>query len=188
MKTMLKWAVASAAVLALAACNNTDTAETGGLEPSGRTLAQSLGEYDQLGAVVDNAGLEQVLEGVGPYTLFAPVDDAFASARLDDTLNDEATSAQGAALVREHLVPGVVTRADILAATEASEDGSVEMRTLGEGTLTFRQQDGVIRVQDGDREARLTGEEDLASNGVVQPIDALLLAPDPGDDEAAPEG
>lgn len=176
MRAIVKWAVAPAMVLALAACGGEGkTNADGTLEPSGQTLAQSLGDYGRFGAVVDNAGLEQVLEGVGPYTLFAPVDDAFEQARLSQDLTDETMSAQGAALVREHMVPGVVTRADIEAAILASESGTVEMRTLGEGTLTFREQDGVIYVADGDREARLTGEEDLASNGVVQPIDALLL-------------
>jgi uncharacterized surface protein with fasciclin (FAS1) repeats len=187
MKTMLTWAALPAMVLALAACGGEGGTDADGtLNPSGRTLAQSLGEFDQLGAVVDNAELRQVLEGVGPYTLFAPVDDAFQAARLNDALDGDETAAQGAALVREHMAPGVVTRADIRAAIAASEDGSVQMRTLGEGTLTFREQDGVLYVRDGDREARLTGEEDLASNGVIQPIDALLLTPDPGEEE--PEG
>jgi uncharacterized surface protein with fasciclin (FAS1) repeats len=73
-------------------------------------------------------------------------------------------------------VPGAVTRADVSAALGRAEDGKVEMRTLDNGLITFTREGEAIvaTLADGGR-AVLTGEEVLASNGVIQPIDGVLL-------------
>ena len=174
--------VSTAAVLAafaLAACNPAPSADAGGAaEPSSRTLAAELkgaGDLGTLEAMLVNSGLEKVLEGVGPYTVFAPVDDAFDGATAFD-FRDEAEKAQAAALLRSHMVPGAVTRADVSAALGREEDGKVEMRTLDNGLITFTREGEAIvaTLADGGR-AVLTGEEVLASNGVIQPIDGVLL-------------
>lgn len=171
--------VAVLTALSLVACNPAPTAGAGGTaEPSSRTLASELkgaGDLGTLEAVLVNAGLEKVLEGVGPYTVFAPVDDAFAGATAFD-FRDKAEKAQAAALLRSHMVPGAVTRADVSAAIGRAEDGQVQMRTLDNGLITFtREGDNIVAtLTDGGR-AVLTGEEVLASNGVVQPIDGVLL-------------
>lgn len=177
MRMIMTGAAFALAALTLAACNDSGTAEPGAPpEPSNQTLAQSLGDFDRLEGVIANAQLEQVLSGVGPYTLFAPVDDAFAPVAQD--LTDEAMRAQAAALLREHMVPGVLTRADIEAAIAADEDGAVEVRTLGDGVLTFRNENNALVVSNGDAvSALLSGEETLASNGVIQPVTTLLIVP-----------
>ena len=184
MRPMMRWALAPLCVLALAGCGDgAGKADgTGAAAPSNRTLAATLkGDraFGTLERVLDNAALGDVLEGTGPYTVFAPADAAFTAAVGD--LGDEAMKAQAAAMLRAHIVPGALTRADILAAIAGKESGSVEMRTMANSLLTFtREGETLIVAGDNGARARMTGDETLASNGVVQPVDALLVAPAPG--------
>lgn len=183
MRTITGWTVTALAVLALAGCGDkTDKAGAGTAtapaEVSNRTLAATLraeGAHDGLEKVLANSGLETALDGVGPYTVLAPADSAL---KAGPDFTDPALKAEGAALLRAHILPGVLTRADIARAVDRSEGRGVQMRTMAGGVLTFARsgQDLVVTAPDG-ASARLTGEEGLASNGVLQPIDALLVKP-----------
>lgn len=180
-------AAAVVACLLIAACNERQAAgDPAGLEPSSETLAEVLegqGELDTLGQVAANAGLTGVLEGVGPYTVFAPADPAFGAA-VDFTAED--MQPQAAALLRAHIVPGAVTRQDLIAAIEAAGGDGAQLRTMADTLLTFRRDGEAITVSaDNGAEARLTGEEQLASNGVLQPVDGLLAAAEVEADAAA---
>jgi len=175
---MRKTLILAAAALTLAACGRTEPAadDSGAPEPSTRTLAASLDDNDSLGAlegVVEGAGLKTVLEGVGPYTVFAPTDAAFTAAGGAPGADEKA---QGATLVRAHIVPGAVTRADINAALDRASGGKVEMRTMDGGVLTFSREGQTIRVTAPDgAAAALTESETAASNGVIQPVDGVLV-------------
>jgi len=168
----------ASAVLTLAACGRTEPAadNSGAPQHTNSTLAASLDANDSLGAlerVVEGAGLKTVLEGVGPYTVFAPTDAAFTAAGGAPGADERA---QGASLVRAHIVPGAVTRADIAAALDRAAGGKVEMRTMDDGVLTFSREGQVIRVTAADgATALLTGTETAVSNGVIQPVDAVLV-------------
>lgn len=183
MRTLLRWALTPAALLALAACGADRDAEpvsaAAATEPSSQTLTASLDRaagFDTLKQVAADSGLGGVLEGKGPYTVFAPTDTAFAAGAADFT--GETQGAQGAALLRAHIVPGFLTRADIRKALDADADGKVEMQTMSDGALTFARQSETITVTAPDGAvARLTGEETLAANGAIQPVDALLAQP-----------
>lgn len=178
MRNLSRWGLVSLAALSLAACNSEggkagDTAAA--TEPSSKTLAATVGdgELKSLKAVVTNAGLASVLEGKGPYTVFAPVDAAFASAGEFGT---EALKAQDAALLRAHIVPGALTRSDIESAIASGGSDGAQMRTMADTLLTFSKDGDAILVSAADgAKARLTGTQSLASNGVVQPVDALLV-------------
>lgn len=180
MNQFVRWAAAPLACLALAACNSGDAEkEAGAAEPSSETLSASLDDdFKTLDRVVDNAALETVLEGKGPYTVLAPMDSAFAASPGAD-FTSEAMKAQGAALVQAHILPGALTRQDIRAAVDRAGDGKVEMRTMADGLVTFSREGEtlVVTAADGSR-ARLAGDERLASNGVIQPLDAILVRPD----------
>lgn len=174
-----------AAALALSACNPAGDADKAGAETpaaSSRNLADSIaanGDLDSLEALVGAAGLETVLEGVGPYTVFAPADAALQTAGLTGLAGEE-TRAQGVALLRAHIVPGALTRRDILAAIDANSAGKVEMRTMADGLLSFSKDgDTVVVTAPGGGTARLSGSETVASNGVLQPIDGVLAAAAP---------
>ncbi|MDQ3125659.1 MAG: fasciclin domain-containing protein [Pseudomonadota bacterium] len=179
MRLTMPWALAPLCVMALAACGDgAGKADgTGAAEPSNRTLAATLeGDraFGTLERVLDNAALGDVLEGKGPYTVFAPADAAFTASAGD--LGDEAMKAQAAALLRAHIVPGALTRADILAAIAREGSGEVQMRTMANSLLTFSKEgETVIVMGDSGARARLTGSETVASNGVVQPVDGLLV-------------
>ncbi len=177
--TMKRWAfaplVAPLAALALAACGERETEGPAGAPAAvDETLAQVVdgGDLSTLEGVIEKAGLGTVLEGVGPYTVLAPVNAAFTG----DVA--EQADAAAAAMIRAHILPGAVTRADIGKALDADADGKVEMRTMDDGLVTFSR-DGttIVATGPGGATARLTGEETAATNGVAQPIDGLLVAP-----------
>ena len=185
MRTIMRRALTPLAVIMLAACGAGDDKAgadtTDQAQPSSRTLAATLHGADGYGSLdraVTNAGLTGVLEGVGPYTLFAPADSAFTSAGTGD-FADESLRAQSAALLRAHIVPGALTRSDIAAAIQRDADGKVQMRTMAGTLLTFSREGQVVTFSsEGGASGRLTGEETVASNGVLQPVDALLVKPD----------
>ena len=178
--TMKRWAfaplVAPLAALALAACGERETEGPAGVPAAvDETLAQVVdgGDLSTLEGVIEKAGLGTVLEGVGPYTVLAPVNAAFTG-----DVAEQADAAAAAAMIRAHILPGAVTRADIAKALDADADGKVEMRTMDDGLVTFSR-DGttIVATGPGGATARLTGEETAATNGVAQPIDGLLVAP-----------
>ncbi|MBU4136611.1 MAG: fasciclin domain-containing protein [Alphaproteobacteria bacterium] len=181
MTRILHWALAPLAVLALAGCGGGDdkAAPDGAPAPSARTLAASLdgaGDLSTLDRVVDNAGLSTVLEGKGPYTVLAPADAAFAADAAGTHFTDQTQRAAAAALLRAHILPGALTRADIRDAISRSGAGGARMRTMADGLVTFTMDGETIVATSADgAQARLTGGETAASNGVVQPVDALLV-------------
>lgn len=181
MKLTIRWALAPLCVIVLAGCGDgAGKADgTAAATPSNRTITATLegdGDFGTLERVLENAALGEVLAGKGPYTVFAPSDAAFTASAGD--LGDGAMKAQGAAMLRAHIVPGALTRADILAAIAREGSGEVQMRTMANSLLTFsREGETVIVAGDNGARARLTGDETLASNGVVQPVDALLVRP-----------
>lgn len=176
MRLLPRWALAPLAVILLAGCGGqgakTETA-TAKAEPSARTLAAIVAD-DPLGRVAANAGLAATLEGVGPYTVFAPPQAALKA----PDFADPAMKAEAAALLRAHIVPGAVTRADITAAVDKAGAKGAKMRTMADTLLTFTKVGSAIVATAPDgAAARLTGDERLASNGVVQPVDGLLVKP-----------
>lgn len=186
MRTLPHLVLAAIALTALAACSDrsekvkADTTAVAATPAPSRTLAQTLesdGEHGALARVARNAGLGEVLGGVGPYTVFAPADSALKTSDGVD-FTDPALKAEGAALLRAHVVPGALSRADIAAAVARSGGKGAQMRTMAGELLTFTGDAGALVVQAPDGSSvRLTGEETRASNGVLQPIDGLLINP-----------
>jgi uncharacterized surface protein with fasciclin (FAS1) repeats len=171
-------AALGAAVLALQGCSS-ETADSEPAEVSNETLATMVAADDGLSTVsgvLGDAGLAQVFDGVAAYTLFAPQDAAFDA--LDEAGDDLRTPEQRAAMVailRDHIVPGYLTPEDIRNAIEQADDGSVEMRTMGDHTLTFTRSNDTITVTSEDgASAEFAGEALRASNGVAIPLDGVL--------------
>ncbi len=181
-------AAAALAVLSLSGCGRSDdeqnaasnNAAASAVAPSG-TLAAALdgnGSLDTLHDLARNAGLDEVLGGVGPYTLFAPNDAAFEvlGDQRVDALKGDGMRPQAIALLRAHIVPGLVTRRDLDAALSRAGSNPVRMRTMSGGTLSFAREGDAITVSaEGGARARLAGDETTASNGAIHPVDALLV-------------
>lgn len=184
---------AALAALSLSACGRSDDAgntasanasTNAAAGPAARptaTLAAVIEGHDDLDTVHDlasNAGLGDVLGGVGPHTLFAPADAAFEALGDErvDGLKSAAMRPQAMALLRAHIVPGLVTRRDLDAALANAGGRPVQMRTMGGRTLTFARDGGaIVATSDDGARARLVGDESVATNGAVHPVDALLL-------------
>jgi len=183
--------LAAAACLAAAGCSdsgNQSAANDQGNASGNSSVAAGEGtivtalrgnsDLSSVSALVDSAGLATVLEGVGPYTVFAPTNAALQSGLGEQRVGElrgEAMRPQAVALLRAHIVPGVLTRRDIDAAIAASHNEPVQMRTMADTMLTFAREGDAIVVSapDGAR-ARLTGNENTVGNGAVQPVDGLL--------------
>lgn len=174
---------AAAALLVLAGCGD-DAAEDKGAEfakVSNGTLAMAVaGEGDLLvvAGALEDAGLAQVFDGAAAYTILAPRDAAFdkLGEAGADLRSPEGRPAM-VAILRDHIVPGYLTPADIAKAIELDADGKVAMKTMAGHTVTFSGTPDAITVtaEDGAT-AHFAGDALSASNGVAIPVDALLKA------------
>jgi uncharacterized surface protein with fasciclin (FAS1) repeats len=166
------------AALTLQGCSGDDAADKT-VSVSSETLASLITEADGLStvaSVLGEAGIAQVFDGAASYTLLAPKDSAFdALGAAGEELSSPEQRAAMVAILRDHIVPGYLTPDDIANAIEAADDGSVEMRTMGDHVVTFTGDGEAVTVtaEDGAT-ARFAGEELRASNGVAIPLDGVL--------------
>ena len=137
--------------------------------------AQTTGVHTALVAALAQANLVATLQGTGPFTVFAPTDQAFADAGIDLTTFD--TDEENATLVdilTYHVVSGTVLSSDLTDGMEAA--------ALNQDTLTFSVSATEVKVND----AVVTTADVATSNGVIHVIDKVLMppadvAPDPFD-------
>ncbi|MHA7774189.1 fasciclin domain-containing protein [Roseibium sp. M-1] len=127
--------------------------------------AVSAGSFNTLVAAVQAAGLVETLKGEGPFTVFAPTDEAFANlpeGTVENLLKPE-NKDQLVAILTYHVVPGKVMSADIAGkkADVASVEGS---------TISVDATDGV-KVD----EATVVTADVEASNGVIHVIDKVIM-------------
>jgi uncharacterized surface protein with fasciclin (FAS1) repeats len=134
-------------------------------------------DHTTLVAAVKAAGLVQTLEGPGPFTVFAPTNDAFA--RLPDgtvaTLLKPENKQTLINVLTYHVVPGRLTTKDLREQLNAG-GGKVALKTVQGGTLTIEEKNGKFWVIDakGDT-AEITISNVLQSNGVIQVINTVML-------------
>ena len=129
--------------------------------------AVAAGSFTTLAAALDAAGLVETLKGEGPFTVFAPTDDAFA-ALPEGTVESLLEDPQGALtdILLYHVVPGKVMAADVVGL-----DGQ-EVETVGGGMLTITiGDDGSVMIND----STVATPDVEASNGVIHVIDSVLL-------------
>ncbi|WP_298980786.1 fasciclin domain-containing protein [Caldilinea sp.] len=128
--------------------------------------AVAAGSFNTLVAAVQAAGLVDALRGPGPFTVFAPTDDAFAklpAGTIDALLADP--TGDLTQILLYHVVPGKVMSTDL-------SDG-LEATTLQGGAVVFTLADGAARVND----ANIIAADIEASNGVIHVIDSVILPP-----------
>jgi uncharacterized surface protein with fasciclin (FAS1) repeats len=126
--------------------------------------AVAAGSFTTLATALQAAGLVDTLKGDGPFTVFAPTDEAFAklpAGTLDALLADPAKLQ---AVLTYHVVPGRVTAADVATPSSAT--------TVQGAPIAIDTSMGV-RVND----AHVTQADVMTSNGVIHVIDTVLLPP-----------
>jgi len=117
-----------------------------------------------LTAAVTAADLVETLQSEGPFTVFAPTDEAFADIQDDvDELLQSENKEKLAKVLTYHVVSGAVMAADLV-------DGQ-ELTTVQGGKLKVSIEDGEVMVGD----AIVTTADVIASNGVIHIVDAVLL-------------
>lgn len=124
--------------------------------------AVKAGSFNTLVAAVQAAGLEQTLRGEGPFTVFAPTDEAFAKlppGTVDALLQDKAKLTQ---ILTYHVVPGKVLAKDVAGLSSA--------KTLEGKEISIKTTNGVEI-----NNSKVITADVLAKNGVIHVIDTVLL-------------
>jgi len=127
-------------------------------------VAAAAGSFKTLLAAVEAAGLTDILQGEGPFTVFAPTDDAFASipeADLEALLADQQALA---AVLTYHVVPGELRAADVLGSSSLTTVNGSQASITVDG-------DGLPRIDD----AIITSTDIDAKNGVIHVIDRVIF-------------
>jgi uncharacterized surface protein with fasciclin (FAS1) repeats len=121
------------------------------------------GSFKTLVAAVQAAGLAETLSGNGPFTVFAPTDEAFAklpAGTVDALLKDKEKLAS---ILTYHVVSGQVTAADAVKLTEAKT-------VNGQSLKIVAGKDGVMIDN-----AKVITADIMTSNGVIHVIDSVML-------------
>lgn len=184
-------ALAAVAALGLAACGD-DGNDTGIVSPSASAdatgdtgeqtgeevgtivdVAASIDDFSTLVAAVQAAGLVETLSSEGPFTVFAPTNEAFANAlealdlTADELLADTETLTE---ILTYHVIAGEVD-----AETAISLDGQTAA-TVNGADISINVVDGNVVIND----ATVTTADVMASNGIIHVIDTVLLPPHDG--------
>ena len=127
--------------------------------------AVAAGDFKTLAAALQAAGLVDTLKGAGPFTVFAPTDEAFAklpAGTLEDLLKPE-NKQKLVSILTYHVVAGDVMAKDVVKLSEAKTVNGKEVKIMVQG--------GKVMV-DG---ANVTKTDIKCSNGVIHVIDSVLL-------------
>jgi uncharacterized surface protein with fasciclin (FAS1) repeats len=158
MKKQLRLAAVSTSVALLGACATT---------PPSTTVADTIAHRPQLttlNKLVTEAGLTETLNGPGPYTVFAPTDDAFKAVPAATLASLGSDKERLKAVLMYHVVPGKVMAAEVKnGPAKTSQGANVALARSG----TF------VTVDD----AVVTSADVAATNGVVHIVDRVLLPP-----------
>ena len=130
--------------------------------------AVAAGSFNTLAKALTAADLIGTLKGKGPFTVFAPTDEAFAklpAGTLESLLKPE-NKAKLQRILTYHVVAGHVMAADVVKLHSA--------KTVSGDTITIATHGGAVTVD----AARVTKTDILASNGVIHVIDAVILPKD----------
>lgn len=127
--------------------------------------AVKAGDFSTLATAIEAAGLIDTLKGDGPFTVFAPTDEAFAAlpaGTVEDLLKPE-NKEKLQSILTYHVVPGKVTAEDVT--------GLQSAETVSGEELDIEVMDGKVRIEG----ATVTKTDIEASNGVIHVIDKVIL-------------
>jgi uncharacterized surface protein with fasciclin (FAS1) repeats len=127
--------------------------------------AVAAGSFNTLVAAVKAAGLVDTLKGEGPFTVFAPTDDAFAklpAGTLESLLKPE-NKDQLVKILTYHVVPGAVKASQVVKLTSA--------KTVQGQAVAIKVSNGTVSVE----HAKVVKTDIETSNGVIHVIDSVIL-------------
>ncbi len=127
-------------------------------------VASGAGSFNTLIAAVKAAGLVETLQGAGPFTVFAPTDEAFAKlpAGTVESLLKPENKEKLVAILTYHVLPGKVMAADVK---------TMKAKTVNGKNLSVRVEGGSVTVDN----AKVVKTDVAASNGVIHVIDTVVL-------------
>jgi uncharacterized surface protein with fasciclin (FAS1) repeats len=129
--------------------------------------AVAAGQFKTLASAIQAAGLVDTLKGDGPFTVFAPTDEAFAklpAGTVENLLKPE-NKDQLVAILTYHVVPGKVEAAEVVTMDEA--------KTVNGKMVDIKVKGDTAMVND----AKVTKTDIAASNGVIHVIDTVIMPP-----------
>ncbi|MEJ2384962.1 MAG: fasciclin domain-containing protein [Xanthomonadales bacterium] len=127
--------------------------------------AVAAGDFNTLAAALEAGGLIETLKSEGPFTVFAPTDEAFAklpAGTVENLLKPE-NKDQLVAILTYHVVPGDVKAADVVKLDSAT--------TVNGSDVQIRVAEGNVFVND----ARVVATDVATSNGVIHVVDTVIL-------------
>jgi uncharacterized surface protein with fasciclin (FAS1) repeats len=162
-KQMTRVMVALAAAVALTVSGSAVRAQQKDIVDT----AVAAGSFKTLAAALTAAGLVDTLKGDGPFTVFAPTDEAFAklpAGTVEDLLKPE-NKAKLQAILTYHVVPGAVMASQVMSLKEAKtvNGQAVKVSTMG----------GSVMINN----AKVIKADIKTSNGVIHVIDTVILPP-----------
>jgi uncharacterized surface protein with fasciclin (FAS1) repeats len=129
--------------------------------------AVAAAQFKTLAKALDAAGLVDTLKGAGPFTVFAPTDEAFAklpAGTIDSLLRPE-NKAQLTAILTYHVVPGAVAAAEVVQLKQSKTVNGQMLRVNAEGSN--------VKIND----ANVIKPDIAASNGVIHVVDTVIMPP-----------
>jgi uncharacterized surface protein with fasciclin (FAS1) repeats len=166
--TVLALSAAFVAVAAAPASARTDlSAVSSGAEKNIVQTAVAAGKFKTLASLLKKADLAGTLQAKGPFTVFAPTDEAFAKlpAGTVESLLEPANRDELTAILTYHVIPAALPAAEVVK-YDAAE-------TVNGARLDIDAGSGGVKVND----ANVTATDIMATNGVIHVIDAVVLPP-----------
>lgn len=181
MKSSFAFNLSALVLIAVATLAAQDNPMVGGaaMYPEKNIVQNAMNSTDhtKLVAAVKAAGLVDTLEGPGPFTVFAPTNEAFSklpAGTVDNLLKPE-NKATLTKILTYHVVSGKLSTQDIKRMIKAG-NGKAELKTVSGGTLWAMEEGGHIVLKDEKGgTATITIPNVYQSNGVIQVIDSVLL-------------
>jgi uncharacterized surface protein with fasciclin (FAS1) repeats len=146
-----------------AGSNSMAASKTAAAEKDIVDTAVAAGNFKTLVSAVQAAGLVDTLKGTGPFTVFAPTDDAFAKIPKDQIDALLANKTQLAAVLTYHVVPGKVMSTDL--------KNEMMVKTVQGENITISLANGGVMVND----ATVVQANIVCTNGVIHAIDTVLM-------------
>lgn len=139
--------------------------------------AASSKDFSTLVAAVQAADLVEVLSSEGPFTVFAPTNDAFSklpAGTLESLLKPEnKTTLQN--ILKYHVVSGSIMASDVVNLIKQN-DGKATVVTVSGDTLTAQMKDGAVYLVDENNNwSKITATDLKTSNGIIHVIDSVVL-------------